>query len=168
MAARMAGQRGFIPLSGNLIPASTLPLHWETYAAGASEAGRPEPDRALWRVARNILVGESTAAALEHALSGSFARSYDYLIKLSGPGRLAGFKEDPDMPDEAVTPEYCVRKLAIVGDVDECIRRLQEIWTMTGGFGTLLMIAHDWDDKARWLQSMRLLKNEVLPALPTV
>jgi alkanesulfonate monooxygenase SsuD/methylene tetrahydromethanopterin reductase-like flavin-dependent oxidoreductase (luciferase family) len=168
MAARMAGQRGFIPLSGNLIPASTLPLHWETYAAGASEAGRPEPDRALWRVARNILVGESTAAALEHALSGTFARSYDYLIKLSGPGRLAGFKEDPDMPDEAVTPEYCVRKLAIVGDVDECIRRLQEIWTMTGGFGTLLMIAHDWDDKARWLQSMRLLKNEVLPALPTV
>jgi alkanesulfonate monooxygenase SsuD/methylene tetrahydromethanopterin reductase-like flavin-dependent oxidoreductase (luciferase family) len=105
---------------------------------------------------------------MEHALSGAFARSYDYLIKLIGPGRLDNFKEDPDMPDEAVTPEYCVRRLAIVGDVDECIRRLQEVWDITGGFGTLLMIAHDWDDKARWVRSMELLINEVTPALPTI
>jgi len=168
MAARMAGQRGYIPISGNLLPASTLAQHWETYCAGAQEAGRPEPDRAIWRVARNILVGETTEAALGHALSGTFARSYDYLIKLIGPGRLDGFKESPDMPDEAVTPEYCVRKLAIVGDVDECVRRLQEVWKISGGFGTLLMIGHDWDDKARWLRSMELLINEVIPALPVV
>lgn len=159
------------------MPAFVLAQHWETYCltgstcrycAGAAEAGQPEPDRAIWRVARNILVGESTETAMEHALSGAFARSYDYLIKLIGPGRLDNFKEDPDMPDEAVTPEYCVRRLAIVGDVDECIRRLQEVWGITGGFGTLLMIAHDWDDKARWVRSMELLINEVTPALPTI
>jgi alkanesulfonate monooxygenase SsuD/methylene tetrahydromethanopterin reductase-like flavin-dependent oxidoreductase (luciferase family) len=166
MASRMAGQRGYIPISTNLVPPSTLTQHWQTYCAGAKEAGRPEPDRTIWRVARNIFVGESTEAALAHALGGAFARSFDYLIKLMGPGRLGNLKEDPDMPDEAVTPEYAVKKLAIVGDVDECIRRLQEVWHETGGFGTLLMIAHDWDDKARWLRSMELLINEVVPALP--
>ncbi len=103
---------------------------------------------------------------MEHALNGTFARSYDYLIKLIGRGRLGGFKEDPNMPDDAVTPEYCVKKLAIVGDVEECIRRLREVWEQTGGFGTLLMIAHDWDDKAKWIRSMELLINEVIPALP--
>jgi alkanesulfonate monooxygenase SsuD/methylene tetrahydromethanopterin reductase-like flavin-dependent oxidoreductase (luciferase family) len=168
LAARMAGQRGYMPISTNLVPVSTLAQHWQVYCAGAAEAGRPTPSRSLWRIGRNILVGRTSAEALEHALSGTFARSFDYLIKLIGPGRLDGLKEDPTMPDEAVTPEYCVRKLAIVGDVDECTRRLHEVWQQTDGFGTLLMITHDWDDRAAWLHSMELLINEVVPALPTV
>ncbi|MBI1928711.1 LLM class flavin-dependent oxidoreductase, partial [Candidatus Poribacteria bacterium] len=118
----------------------------------------------IWRVARNIFVGESNEEAMRHALSGTFARSFDYLIRLIG--RVDGLKEHPDMPNEAVTPEYAVKKLAIVGDVDECIRRLREVWNVTGGFGTLLMIAHDWDDRAKWIRSMELLINEVVPALP--
>jgi alkanesulfonate monooxygenase SsuD/methylene tetrahydromethanopterin reductase-like flavin-dependent oxidoreductase (luciferase family) len=168
MAARMAGARGYIPLSTNLVPVSTLAQHWQTYCAGAAEAGHPTPDRALWRVGRNIFVGRTNQAALEHALHGAFGRSWDYLLKLIGPGRLDGLKEDPDMPDDAVTVEYCVKRLAIVGDVDECTRRLHEVWAQTGGFGTLLMITHDWDDKEQWLRSMALLKNEVVPALPTL
>jgi alkanesulfonate monooxygenase SsuD/methylene tetrahydromethanopterin reductase-like flavin-dependent oxidoreductase (luciferase family) len=168
MAARMAGQRGYIPISTNLVPASTLAQHWATVCAGAQEAGRPAPDRSSWRIARNIFVGDSTEEAMAHAMNGAFAGSFDYLLKLAGPGRLAQYKEDPAMPDEAVTPEYAVRNVAIVGDVDECIRRLREVWEITGGFGTLLMIAHDWDDRAKWQRSMDLLINEVAPALPAV
>ena len=165
MAARMAGQRGFFPLSTNLVPMATLAQHWETFCAGASEAGRDAPDRRNWRVARNIFVGESTEEAFDFALNSAFGQSFDYLIRLIGPGRLDGWKEDPDMPDEEVTAEYAVRRLAIVGDPEECIRRLQEIQDLTGGFGTLLAIGHDWDDKPRWLRSMELLKNEVVPAI---
>jgi alkanesulfonate monooxygenase SsuD/methylene tetrahydromethanopterin reductase-like flavin-dependent oxidoreductase (luciferase family) len=168
MAARMAGQRGYLPISTNLVPASTLAHHWTTVCAGAQEADRPAPARSTWRIARNIFIGKTTAEARDHALSGAFARSFDYLIKLAGPGRLDNYKEDPAMPDSAVTPEYAVEKLAIVGDVDECIRRLQEVWSITGGFGTLLMIAHDWDDREKWQRSMQLLIKEVAPALPAV
>jgi alkanesulfonate monooxygenase SsuD/methylene tetrahydromethanopterin reductase-like flavin-dependent oxidoreductase (luciferase family) len=168
MGARMAGQKGYLPLSTNLCPASTLAQHWATYCAGAAEAGRPAPDRSIWRVARNIFVGETTEEAMDFALNSAFGRSWDYLIKLIGPGRLDGWKEDPAMSDSDVTPEYAVRRLSIVGDVDECIRRLRELWDVTGGFGTLLMIAHDWDDKAKWVRSMELLINEVVPALPSV
>lgn len=168
MAARMAGQRGYMPLSTNLVPVATLAQHWETYCAGAKEAGRPAPDRARWRVARNIFVGESKDAALDFARHSAFGRSFAYLIKLIGPGGLTNLKSDPTMPDTAVTVDYCVNELAIVGDVDECIRRLQEVWAATGGFGTLLTIAHDWDDRAKWTRSMELLKNEVVPALPAL
>lgn len=168
MAARMAGQRGYIPLSTNLVFPATLAQHWQVYAAGAAEAGQPTPDRAIWRIARNIFVGRTTAEALDHALSGTFARSFDYLIKLIGPGRLDMLKEDPEMPDAMVTPEYCVKQLAIVGDVDECLRRLHELWAQTGGFGTLLMITHDWDDETVWRRSMTLLIDEVAPAMPSV
>ena len=144
---------------------ATLAEHWETFCAGAHEAGRETPDRSIWRIARNIFVGETKEEAFDFALNSAFGRSFAYLIDLIGPGRLDGWKEDPEIPDEEVTAEYAVRRLAIVGDVDECIRRLQEIQEITGGFGTLLAIGHDWDDKPRWLRSMELLKNEVIPAL---
>src|SRR3546814_10392066 len=38
--ARQAGSRGWIPVSGNFIPAADVATHWPTYAAGAEEAGR--------------------------------------------------------------------------------------------------------------------------------
>ena len=165
MAARTAGQKGYIPISANLVPISTVAQHWETYCAGAATANQPTPDRSQWRVARNIFIGETTEEAREHAFNGSFAGSYDYLRKLIGPG-IGMFKDDPDMPDEAVTLEYILNNIAIIGDVDECIRRLTELWEITGGFGTLLMIAHDWDDRQKWKRSMDLLINKVIPALP--
>ena len=75
-------------------------------------------------------------------------------------------KHDPDVPDQDVTPDYLLKHLCIVGDVNECIRQLEDLWEITGGFGTLMMIAYDWDDKPKWLNSMELLTKEVLPSLP--
>ena len=168
-AARMAGQRGYMPLSTNLAPPLTLLQHWETYCAGAEEAGQPAPDRAIWRVSRNIFVGETNAEAREHALNGTFGRSFEYLISLlTSVEMLPLLKHDPDMPDDDVTVEYLLEHNCIVGDVDTCIRQLEDVWESTGGFGTLLMIAHDWDDKAKWVRSMELLANEVVPAMPSI
>src|SRR5262249_47283140 len=49
MAARMAGQRGYIPISTNLAPPETIVNHWETYSGGAMEKGLTV-NRANWRV----------------------------------------------------------------------------------------------------------------------
>jgi alkanesulfonate monooxygenase SsuD/methylene tetrahydromethanopterin reductase-like flavin-dependent oxidoreductase (luciferase family) len=167
-AAGTAGQRGFIPLSTNLAPIETVAAHWRGYAAGAADAGRT-PDRALWRVSRSILVADSSRQAWEHARSGTLARGFDYLTKLlKKAGSLDVMKHAPDVADSDVTWEYCLRHLCIIGDVEECRRQLREVWDRTGGFGTLLMIAHDWDDRARWLRSAELLAREVVPALPSI
>ena len=95
MAARMAGQRGYMPISGNMVSVRNLKLHWETYCQGAAEAGQPEPDRLMWRVARNIFIGDTTEAALEHAMNGAFYDSFDYLLKLirSGGAPMDAFKK---------------------------------------------------------------------------
>jgi alkanesulfonate monooxygenase SsuD/methylene tetrahydromethanopterin reductase-like flavin-dependent oxidoreductase (luciferase family) len=120
-------------------------------------------------VSRSIFIGESTDAAWEHAMNGSFVRGYDYLITvLKAANMLHITKPDPDFPDDEMTPEYMLKHLCIIGDVDECIRRLQEVWDESGGFGTLLMITHDWDDRAKWIRSQELLAKEVVPALPTI
>jgi alkanesulfonate monooxygenase SsuD/methylene tetrahydromethanopterin reductase-like flavin-dependent oxidoreductase (luciferase family) len=169
MAARMAGQRGYIPLSTNLVHSSTVTRHWAVYTQGAEEDGQPPPDRSIWRVSRSIYVGESNDEAWDHCLNGAFGRAFEYLITMLGSmDMLFLFKHHPDVPDADVTPEYVLRQLCIIGDVDTCIRQLHDLWDITGGFGTLLMIAHDWDDKEKWLRSTRLLSQEVVPALPDV
>ena len=77
-------------------------------------------------------------------------------------------KHDPEVPDEEVTPEYLVKNLCIVGDAKSCVDQLEGLWETTGGFDTLLMIAHDWDDRPLWERSMDLLAKEVVPKLPSV
>ena len=49
-------------------------------------------------------------------------------------------KEDPEMSDEDVTVEYMLKKLCIIGDKDECLRRLHELYEETGRLGHT---AHD-------------------------
>ena len=61
---------------------------------------------------------------------------------------------------------HLVDEVAIVGSPDTVTARLQELYDVTGGFGTLLMIAHDWDDKAKMKRSMELMAQEVIPRLP--
>jgi alkanesulfonate monooxygenase SsuD/methylene tetrahydromethanopterin reductase-like flavin-dependent oxidoreductase (luciferase family) len=169
MAARVAGERGYLPLSTNLVPAETVVDHWKTYCRAAQDVGRPVPSRSLWRVARSVYVGVSNEEAREHVLRGTFARSFQYLCALMKSANMLHLvKHDLTVSDDQVTPEYILKHLCIVGDVQSCIRQLKQLWERTGGFGTLLMIAHDWDNKDKWVRSMQRLAEEVVPALPSI
>ena len=171
MAATMAGQRGYLPISTNLVAPSTLTQHWQTYSTGATEAGLPAPERTRWRISRSILVADDSARAWDYALdeSSAFYRAFEYLIAvLSGAKMLHITKHDPAVPDEEVTPKYLIENLCIIGDVPSCVSQLEHLWETTGGFDTLLMIAHDWDDRPLWECSMDLLANQVAPKLPSV
>src|SRR2546430_4361573 len=48
----MAGERGYIPMSINFVPARTLRTHWDSVDAGGRRAGR-QADRSTWRLARD-------------------------------------------------------------------------------------------------------------------
>lgn len=164
---RLAGERGWIPMSINLIPPRALATHWDQVAAGAASTGRTA-DRASWRIARDIHVAETDEQAREEALTGAIGRDYDeYFLRNSRkqPGRISSFKQDLSLPDEAVTLEYLLDNVWIVGDPDTCARKLHALYETVGGFGTLLAIAHDWPDRAVWDRSMTLLADEVMPRL---
>ena len=165
---RYAGERGWYPMSINFASPRTLRSHWENYSEGARAAGRA-PDRRLWRIGRDIFVGETTAEARRHALNGSMARGFrEWMLRQfdGASERLAVFKQDPAMPDADVTVEYLVDNIWVVGDPDACARKLRALYDEVGGFGVLLAVTHDWDDKARWLRSMELLAKQVVPRLP--
>lgn len=164
--ARVAGERGWIPLSANFVPASNVRTHWEAYAAGAAAAcRRPEPD--LWRVARSILVTDSDAQAAEYLADPRCgARFYfDYLYRnaASRPGGLNNFKTRLDMADAAVTLDYMLDTMMISGRPATVLDRLVALCEEIGPFGTLVMTAHDWDQAPLWRRSMELLAQDVMP-----
>ncbi len=161
---KMAGSRGWIPMSINLIPPVLLKTHWDAIEEGARGAGRTA-DRGAWRVAREIFVAETSAEARKQAVSGVMARDFEqYFFRLLPKvGMLGLLKNDPDMADSDVTVDYLVDNVFIVGSVDEVAQKLNDLKGEVGAFGTLLAMGHEWEPYEAWHQSMSLLKNEVLP-----
>ena len=69
------------------------------------------------------------------------------------------------MPDAAVTPEYLIDNVWIVGSVDDVTEQLRQLYQDVGGFGVLLAMGHEWQPKDPWVRSMTLLAQEVMPRL---
>jgi alkanesulfonate monooxygenase SsuD/methylene tetrahydromethanopterin reductase-like flavin-dependent oxidoreductase (luciferase family) len=75
------------------------------------------------------------------------------------------WKRNPSMSDAECGLDYFLNEVVIAGDPDLVTRQLLELRERIGRFGTLVMVAHDWDDKERWLHSLELFATEVMPAL---
>lgn len=162
----MAGERGWIPMSINLIPSGLIKGHWDAVEQGASNVGKAA-DRSLWRIAREVYVAETTEQARKEALDGVLRRDFeDYWLKLMPWSKsLDRMKLDPDMPDSDVTAEYLMDALWIVGSPDDVADQLRRLYNDVGGFGVLLAMGHEWEPKEKWVNSMTLLKQEVMPKL---
>jgi alkanesulfonate monooxygenase SsuD/methylene tetrahydromethanopterin reductase-like flavin-dependent oxidoreductase (luciferase family) len=165
--ARLAGERGWIPISANFVPTEVVRTHWELYAKGCAAAGRAA-DPAAWRLTRSVLVTETDAQARDYlARHGSSLRFYyRYLCdQLTAVGLSRAFKADPAMPDAALTDDYLLDTMVIAGSPGAVADRIAALRDGLGPFGTLLVAAHDWDEPALWRRSLELLAEKVRPRL---
>jgi alkanesulfonate monooxygenase SsuD/methylene tetrahydromethanopterin reductase-like flavin-dependent oxidoreductase (luciferase family) len=80
-----------------------------------------------------------------------------------GTVQMASIKLDPAMADEAVTVDYLLDNVWIVGDAAECAEKIHQLYEESGGFGTLLSITTDSDDAGWDHESLRLLMEQVAP-----
>ena len=80
-----------------------------------------------------------------------------------GTIQMTSTKLDPAMPDEAVTVDYLMENLWLVGDAAECVDKIHQLYEESGGFGTLLSITTDSDDAGWDHESLRLLMEDVAP-----
>lgn len=162
------GRRGFIPTTANYLHADFVRNHWTNYARGCAESGR-KPDPANWRVARSIFVADDDKLAERYGKTDAKSPYRFYMRQLSTKlrrgGKLAAFKADPAMSDEAVTVDYIMDKLVIAGSVNSVVDQLLAFHEKTGDFGTLLYCGKDWTDPALGRQSMILMAEKVMPAV---
>ena len=165
-SAKVAGERGWIPVSGNFFHKRYLRSHWEKYAEGCEAAGR-RPDPRVWRVSRSVLVTESDAEAEDYLADPGSGLSfyYKFFIHSFAQGRKALFmiKPDPDMSDAATTVDAVKRGMIIAGSSSTVLDQLVALREEIGPFGTLLMAGHDWDRPVLWKRSMELLATRVMP-----
>jgi len=160
---RMAGERGWIPMSSSLLSRPYLGGHWHLVEDGAQKAGR-RAKRSDWRIARDILIAPTPALARERART-VLGRNY---VVHQHPNRvgtiqMTSTKLDPALPDEAVTVDYLMENVWIVGDPAECVDKIQQLYEESGGFGGLLVITTDSDDASWDHESLRLLMEQVAP-----
>jgi alkanesulfonate monooxygenase SsuD/methylene tetrahydromethanopterin reductase-like flavin-dependent oxidoreductase (luciferase family) len=166
LSAKTAGERGWIPISGNFFNQRYLRGHWERYAAGCELVGR-RPDPSVWRVSRCILVTETTAEAEDYLADSTNGVSYYYSFFRHNfsVARKALFmiKPDLEMSDEAATVDAIKRSQVLSGSPSRVLDQLVALRDEIGHFGTLLMTGHDWDQPRLWRRSMELLAREVMP-----
>jgi len=165
-SAKLAAERGWIPISGNFFHRRYLRGHWEKYLGGCAAVGRrPDPD--VWRVSRSVLVTETDAEAEEYLADPDSGLSfyYKFFIHSFAQGRKALFmiKPDVDLPDERTTVDAVKRGMIIAGSPRRVLDQLVALRDEIGHFGTLLMAGHDWDRPALWRRSMELLARDVMP-----
>lgn len=161
-------KRGWQPISANFLMPEWVRSHWPKYVEGRTAVGA-QASPAEWRVAKSIFVADDAATAQRygHSTEGPYHFYFKQLIrKLVGAGGRGNlFKTDPDMPNEAITPEYVTQKLVIAGTVDSVVQQLLAFRAQVGDFGTLLYACHDWLDPALGQRSMQLMAEQVMPRL---
>ena len=70
-----AGERGYIPMSVNIVPTRILKEHGEVVQNAAQKAGRT-PDSSQWRIAREMYIADTTKQARQEAIDGVMARDF--------------------------------------------------------------------------------------------
>jgi alkanesulfonate monooxygenase SsuD/methylene tetrahydromethanopterin reductase-like flavin-dependent oxidoreductase (luciferase family) len=159
-------KRGWQPISANFLMPEWVKSHWPKYVEGRTAVGSVATP-AEWRVAKSIFVADDEATARRYALEAGgpyhfyFKQLVRKLVGAGGRGNL--FKTDPDMPNEAITPEYVTERLVIAGTVDSVVNQLLAFREQVGDFGTLLYACHDWMDPALGKRSMQLMAEQVMP-----
>jgi len=165
-SGKTAGERGWIPVSGQFFHKRYLRGHWEKYVEGCEAVGRrPDPD--IWRVSRSIFVTETDGEAEDYLADPDNGLSFYYTFfhHSFSQGRKALFmlKPDIEVPDEDITMDTIKRALIITGSPRRVLDQLVALREETGHFGTLLMGGHDWDKPVLWKRSMELLATDVMP-----
>ena len=161
---KLAGERGFLPLSISLNPAHTA-SHWTSVEEGAARSGRT-PDRRDWRLVREVYVADTDAQAVKQVREGAMGRCWrEYLLPFYlGNGFGAHFKRDPSEPDSAIDVDYLIENNWFVGSPRTVVDKIGELQRSTGGFGGLLVMVYDFSlEQEAWEHSLELLVNEVLP-----
>lgn len=139
-----------------------LPKRWAMGEEIAVENGKTL-DRNNWRLVFPVHLAESKKEALDDIRDGCNLWIQKYFIETLGA--KIQFEEYPGQPTEEMTADRMAsRGGVIVGTPDDAIAKIKEVWEASGGgFGGLLLLAHEWAPREKILHSYELWARYVAP-----
>jgi limonene 1,2-monooxygenase len=135
----------------------SLATQWGFAEQAAKDAGQQEPDRNNWRIVMPFHLAETREQAIADVEDGIMAWNNEYFVETLG----APNQQPVSSGREAA--ERLIGFGGIIGTPDDAIvtiRRLQEV---SGGFGCLLGLAHEWTTWEKTLHSYELMARYVMP-----
>jgi limonene 1,2-monooxygenase len=156
---RAAGRFGLSLLSIGATTAGGFDIlgsHWEVVEERAAEFSTTV-DRAKWRLVGPMHIAETEEQARRDVAFG-LAQWVDYFERVAALP-LAPATLDPDKMVDALMETG----FAIVGTPEMAVAQIERLEQQSGGFGTFLLMAHEWADREATLHSYELFAREVVP-----
>jgi limonene 1,2-monooxygenase len=140
---------GLINVSTFMPAGLDLKQVWELYSEH-SEANGHIPDRRNWRLMLPIYIAETREEAWRDVSIEAYRFQDEYFGNTLG--RTFEFPGKPEEFAEVMSQTGG----AIIGTPDDAIEAIGRIWEMTGGFGGLLGLAHEWAPAEKLRRSYEL------------
>lgn len=138
---------------------SKLADNWAFVEAAAKKHGRTA-SRGDWRLATCVHLAETRDQAWAEAETG-IMREAEYF---SAVGLKMAYEQYPNQPFDEFTPQTCAEQREwIVGTPDDAIAWIEQKQRETGGFGGLMITAHEWTGSESARRSIELFARYVIP-----
>jgi limonene 1,2-monooxygenase len=134
-----------------------LALHWDVMEERSPQFGHT-PDRAKWRLAGPMHIADTREQAIEDVRYGLDAWcDYTQNVLAAPHFRAAGktFEERISWVNDT--------GLGVIGTVEDAIAQIERLEQQSGGFGSYLLIHHEWARHDATLKSYELIANHVKP-----
>jgi limonene 1,2-monooxygenase len=159
--ARLAGKHGLgiLSVGATLTPDGfdALAHHWSIAEERAAAFGQ-RVDRRNWR-----LVGPFHLAETEEQARREVAHGIEHWFRYFQ--HVAAF---PQMAVEGGSPDEMIdfinaAGIGVIGTAEQARAQVQRLVDQSGGFGTMLLMAHDWADPAATHRSFEIFAERVAP-----
>jgi limonene 1,2-monooxygenase len=156
----LAGKYGFDVLSFSAYQgvrgAVDLQAQWRIAEETAAEHGA-SMRREGWRLVVPVHVAESRQQAIEDVRAGSAAFMKEY------QGGVLGRHMPVDGPHELIVDRMVETGSWLIGTPDHVIEKLRFLDEVSGGYGGLMIMAHEWANREATLRSYELFARHVMP-----
>ncbi|HEV3227531.1 MAG TPA: hypothetical protein VGZ52_11875, partial [Acidimicrobiales bacterium] len=135
---------------------------WGVVEEQAAKHGQPRPDRDTWRVLGTMHIAPTRDQAIEECVYG-LEKFANYFGGGAGFVPLAASVDGAPRSPREYVEAYADSGSVVIGTPDDAIEYIEGLQSQSGGFGTFLMLGHDWASPEATLASYRLFAREVIP-----
>jgi limonene 1,2-monooxygenase len=142
---------GVLSLSAGFIGGKKdMKEQWSIAEKAAADAGT-EISRNEWRMVLRVHLSKDRDQAVRDVEA---ARERERQVYFKP---VLGLENDYTLADEIADDS------SIIGTPEDCIAAIERMVEQTGGFGTFLIMTHDWADRPQTLASLELFARYVMP-----
>jgi limonene 1,2-monooxygenase len=130
--------------------------HWQTVEERATEFGITA-DRASWRLVGPMHIAETREQAVADVAFG-LEQWVDYFQRVAALPLAPATDNHGDLVEALNASGF-----AVIGTPDDAVAQVRRLAEQSGGYGTYLLMAHEWADRPQTLRSYELFSRYVMP-----